>query len=533
MPSILLVIPFYNGDRGQVERLGKWIKALSKGKKIGDKLLFCSTENTDPSGIGVNFTGLFDEIKAIRQTFGPGIVPGQSAWPKACNFQFCHVARYIYEHRKDIDAWYYMEPDCLPISSNWFEELCSEYEEKKRPFYGVRASYVEQSGEARWEDGEHLIGTAFYPQDAWVRIKGYEEIERTQPNRPWDALTRNEVNPQTYFTDLILNIHGSRGFKLKDNKVSALYRTNLDPNYCRRPIEIPDKTVLIHGCKDSSLRLLMAKRLGLPQNDVLTFAHYGDLGDIIWSLPSIKEKGGGILKLGSSGHTRERMTDDRRSFIEPLLLQQPYIRSVEKHDDGYVDFDFRLFRVLHKKHSNLVKDHSEWVGCDAIGSERWLSLPPVKSNGYIIVNRTFRYHNDDFPWDRVFKTYGASMRFIGLPNEHETIEKEYGPIEYLPISNLLEVAKFIAQSQLFIGNQSVCNAINEGLKHPGIQETWIESKDCIFDNKSIVYYSYGQLDITSQKEENQTFNMENILKMPAFRNEVERIAREVLVKELG
>lgn len=534
VPSVLLVIPFYSKDRGQVERLGKWMRALSGGERIGEKLLFCATESTDPQGIGVEFVGLFDQINAIKQTFGAEIQPGERSWPKSPNFQFCHTAKYIHENRPDVDAFYYMEPDNLPIDSKWFSKLCADYEKQSKPFYGVKSSYVGKDGKTRWEDGDHMIGTGFYPQDSWARIKGYEKIQKEQPSDPWDAITRDEVNPHCHFTDLIINVHGSRGWREDEGKLSALYRLNSDPTYTRRPVVIPSECVVIHGCKDSSLRLLMAKELALQQNDTLTFAHSGDLGDMIWALPSIKEKGGGILQISSKGlGAREPMTDERINLIRPLLTEQNYIFDVEQHDGGYVDFDFSRFRVIHKRHSNLLKDQADWVGEKIDGSKPWLTVPAIKPTGQVIVNRTKRYHNEEFPWEKIYREYGAAMRFVGLKEEHQDFEKEIGSIDYLATSNLLETAKLIAASRLFVGNQSVCNAINEGLKHPGIQESCPECMDCVFPSKDIVYYSNGQLDVSAVKDVVSANNSKDIFKSPEFKSEVRRLALEVLKEQLG
>lgn len=535
MDPVLLVIPFFNGDRGQVERLGKWMKALSGEKRIGSELLFCATESTFIEGIGQNFVGLFDKLTAIKQTFGPSLLPGEPSWPKACNFQFCHVARYIYEQRKDISAWYYFEPDNLPLTADWWERICVDYEKQAKPFYGVKASYIQRAGDTKWEDGEHMIGTGIYPQNAWLRVKGYEQIERQQPNRPWDAITRDEVNSQCHFTNLICNIHSSRGFREeKDGRLTAIYRRNMDSEFDRRPVKIPQETVVFHGAKDSSLRLILEKKLGISQEDTLTYAHAGDLGDIIWALPSIQEKGGGILKISSRGYAREPMTDKRIALIKPLLLEQSYIQSVESHDEGYVDFDFRQFRVLHKKHSNLVRDQAEWTGSFADGHKAWLKVSGVKPNYFALVNRTDRYCNEKFPWVKVCAAYKQALKFIGLREEWAAFQKEYGSIDYLPTQDLLEVAKLIVGSEVFIGNQSVCNAIAEGLKHKHIQETCPEAKDCIFPSKDIVYYIDGQLEL-SVKESPQplAFGLKDILKNQDFQKEIRRLVREALKEELG
>jgi hypothetical protein len=539
--KVLLVIPFFSGDRGMVERLGKWMSALSGGQRIGARVLFSATVQTDIKGIGDNFKGLFDEIKGIRQTFGPNLAHGENPWPKACNLQFLHTAKHVYDHYHDIDAFYYFEPDNVPLTRDWFERICADYQKQGKPFYGVSASYIERrEGVDAFLNGEHMIGTGIYPRDAYARIKAYAEIEREQPGRPWDAITRDEVNPQCHFTKLICNANGSRGFMEEAGKVTAIFKPNLEKRFERRAVDLGD-AVIFHGCKDSSLRLLVAQKLGIPQNDVLTFAHAGDFGDIIYALASIKARGGGILKLDTKPYTREQMTESRARLIIPLLLEQDYLDDVRIHDGGYVDFDFSPYRHLHESHSNIAKDQANWIGVEPDFSKPWLTVPDALPTGKVIVNRTARYHNNAFPWRTVYSELGSALRFIGLAAEHRAFESEFGDVAALPTPTLLDAAREIAGSDLFIGNQSACFAIAEGLKHPRIQETCPENRDCVFGGRDAQYCDTESLILgPSLKAEKPKFPMHPwhvdpklIFECPEFDAAVNRIVEakmEALLK---
>lgn len=531
MGKMLLVIPFYHGDRGQVERLGKWMTALSGGKRIGESLLFCGTESADMQGIGENFKGLFDEIKGIRQTHGPELQTNERPWPKACNFQFLHTAKHIYENVQDVDSFYYFEPDNLPLTPDWFDRIQADYKKQDRPFYGVAASYVQRIDDSAWEDGQHMIGTGVYPHNAWRRIKMYEKIEREQPNRPWDALTRDEVNPSCHFTKLICNYHNSRGFmRNEEGQMSAVYRPNLEKDVLRREVFIPEEAVVFHGCKDSSLRLMLESDMGLSDpEEVLTFVHAGDLGDIIYSLPAIRARGGGIIKFSEHGYAREPMTDERVGVIADLLFEQSYIKGIERHDDGYTDYDLRGFRALHKQHSNLAGDQANWIGVKPDMTIPWLHVPKVGSTPIIIVNRTERYRNPDFPWQRFYAENWQAMRFVGLDSEHQEFEQEVGKVSRITTANLLDVAKLISGSLMFVGNQSVCFAIAEGLKHERIQETCLDAMDCMFaDQKAthIMIASDMKMKPLPLQEVSacKTFDLDS----PEVKEKIRQIAREVV-----
>lgn len=527
----LLVIPFYNGDKGQVQRLGKWMNQLSGGKKIGDKILFCASPITDPIGVGDNFVGLFDEIKGHRQVIGPDLLPNQNPWPKAPNYQFIQLAKHIYEERKDIDAFYYMEADNLPLTPDWWEKLCADYEKQGKPFYGAHSSYIERISDAAPRlNGKHMIGTGIYPQDAWKRIKGFQTIEEEQPNSPWDAFTRDEINPQCHFTDLIHHVHGSRGYR-KD--WTAIYRGNLQPEFKRQPVNLSPNAVVLHGCKDASLRLVMGERLGLPQTDTLTFCHAGDIGDLIYCMASMKSKGVPIqVRLSGKGYSREQMTIERCEAIAPLLLSQSYIDSAVHHDDSYVDFDMRGFRALHKQHTNLVQDQADWSGSPAdCGKNAWITGIPEKRLYQYVVNRTPRYRNDKFPW-KAIAVRDVDACFIGSDEEYDEMHEIWERLAYFVTPNFLDAAKVIAGSQIFLGNQSACFAIAEAIKHPRIQETCPEAKDCIFDSKTGTYCLDGRIDLSkfggSSDETPTQTDIDELLKNPKLTELIDNLIQSRL-----
>lgn len=555
MGKLLLVIPFHRGDRGQVERLGKWMTALSKGKRIGPKLLFCATQNAEIKGIGNNFKGLFDEMNALKLQSEPILEYKEASWPKSPNFQFLKVAQEICnpgpeneEFMEDVDAFYYFEPDNLPLRADWFDLIEADYRKQARPFYGVAASYVQRADGSAWEDGKHMIGTGIYPRNAWQRVKGFSKILQDNPSRPWDAITRDEINPNCYFTELIQNCHSSRGYQESGRMgldpafgsgheaqsgrvLSAIYRPNLEPKLLRRTIIINDKVAVFHGCKDSSLRLIIQKDLGIEQAEPLTFAHAGDLGDIIYALPAIKAYGGGIVRLSAEWHAREALTPERIAVIEPLLREQSYIKDVQLHDETYADFDFRHFRHIHQQHSNLAQDQAEWVGANIDTAKPWLTVKAPQKSNHIIVNRTERYHNDIFPWHTIHRTVSSQLRFIGIEKEHEAFQDELGTISYQPTDDLLAVAEMIAGCKMFIGNQSVCFAIAEGMKVARVQETCVEAQDCLFethkDYKSGTYCIDGNFQIdpvepvksieTSPMKVGPKFDIDSLLKSPKFK----------------
>src|SRR5580765_1733925 len=88
-----------------------------------------------------------------------------------------------------------------------------------------------------------------------------------------------------------------------------------------------------------------------------TFKHSGDLGDIIFSLPTIRALGGGVLYLDPTGgeteprvkeplklRTHTKLTAAAIDSLRPLLLLQEYIADVRFWGGEPVDHNLDEFR---------------------------------------------------------------------------------------------------------------------------------------------------------------------------------------------
>ena len=136
------------------------------------------------------------------------------------------------------------------------------------------------------------------------------------------------------------------------------------------------------------------------------------------------------------------------------------------------------------------------AGLDPDSHEPWLKITPDPWSP-IVINRTTRYQNHFFPWEQLVEAFGSEMLFLGHPQEYQDFCDHYGMIGYLPTIDLFKAAEVIAGSELFIGNQSSCNAIAEGLKHRLIQETDLSTPDCIYPRENAIHCHNGELDFTA------------------------------------
>lgn len=231
-----------------------------------------------------------------------------------------------------------------------------------------------------------------------------------------------------------------------------------------------------------------------------TAKHSGNIGDIVYSLPTIKH----ISELTGSKVTLylvvgELMSQKLADTIIPLLKHQPYIESVQLYTDQLVDWDLDLFRKvsIRSGHANLGELHAR-AFCFNTNILDKQSLFVDDSLTYntkkydIVVNRTERYNNPDFPWTELLnESYGAySKCFIGYEPEFIKFKYVHGieNLEFIKVADYLEAAWLIKNSQLFIGNCSSPYAIAETMKHDTIQESCVWCLSCIYKRPNAHYF---------------------------------------------
>lgn len=229
-----------------------------------------------------------------------------------------------------------------------------------------------------------------------------------------------------------------------------------------------------------------------------SMTHAGDLGDVLVSLATLHNAPYiTTFYLLDNGQTKGIIS--REHLIRPLLEIQPYIESVKIYNGETVDWRSEGFRggwVDRKR--NLANCHAQhafdtgFITKMPDMSKPWLLNiePDHRSNGRIVVNRSARYQNQFFQWREIVAHYGKTIIFIGTTDEHRDFCNNYGIVEYVSTANLLEAARLIKGSELFIGNQSSCMTIAEGLKHPRILEGSLLIPDCIYPKAHNAQYVF-------------------------------------------
>ena len=219
-----------------------------------------------------------------------------------------------------------------------------------------------------------------------------------------------------------------------------------------------------------------------------TFTHSGDLGDIIYSLPTIRAAGGGTLYLRDTpGKTSHGMTEAKVKRLHPLLIRQEYIQDVvwepnaRTHNlDGFRD---------HGANGNLCDMHLATHGFDWTHRQKaWIKSVTPRKTYPIVVHRSSRYWNENFPWDRIVKQYQGGIGFVGFEDEYKDFCNRFGEIPLIEANDFLELAQVIEGSEWFIGNQSSPLAVAHGMKHKVIMEIspGPAQHHCVFERQDCI-----------------------------------------------
>lgn len=223
---------------------------------------------------------------------------------------------------------------------------------------------------------------------------------------------------------------------------------------------------------------------------VVRYKHSGDIGDIVYAMPTVKYYGGGVMYLNTKQEFKlppyPKFNDKAFNAIAPLLLEQEYIKEVSLYNGEYVDFDLDIFRLNDDLSQNLAKLHCVTFGAPTkILNEAWLNVDIRTPQKPVVVNKSMRYDSRTFKWDRdlVKITPLEDVTFIGLEDEHDAFcELVDFKVHWTKTNDLLEAAEYIAGSDLFIGNQSSPYSIAEGLKVRRVLVSADYVPNCNFDD---------------------------------------------------
>lgn len=231
-------------------------------------------------------------------------------------------------------------------------------------------------------------------------------------------------------------------------------------------------------------------------NAELNINHSGNIGDIIYAMPTIKRifELTGIhinlfLKLGKSRVLPQFMShplgnimlnQDMVNMLLPLISSQNYIGSCEVYTGQpiHIDLDFFRSQIIPLDRANIARWCGYITGVTPQLWKTWLTISPdTNYENKIVIARSGRYRNSSIDYS-FLKVY-ENLIFIGVSSEYEDMRKSIPNLKWLQVDNFLTLAQIIAGCKFFIGNQSFPYAVAEGLKVPRILEAYYEIPNVI------------------------------------------------------
>ena len=249
----------------------------------------------------------------------------------------------------------------------------------------------------------------------------------------------------------------------------------------------------------------MSKKKNKKQ-ELKTFKHSGDLGDIIFSLPTVKALGGGILYLDPRGgeeeplvswanglYNKTKLTEKGIESVRELLEYQDYIHEVRLWSGEEVDFNLDMFR-MHIRYNNLSDSHLAAFGVSfEERDEPWLNVATSIVDDLdrdVVFARSCRYHGNYSFWETIDRDLVAKAFFLGFKEEHDQFLYTYPHMAEVPrreVQSLLEMAQVIQGADLFVGNQGLPHALAEALKKPMLNEVFRPYPAAVFHREDAKY----------------------------------------------
>jgi hypothetical protein len=216
----------------------------------------------------------------------------------------------------------------------------------------------------------------------------------------------------------------------------------------------------------------------IENNKELSFLHSGRIGDLIYSLATIKELSKSHkcklyvqIEKPDYGSSRKFFISKRNGEqLLPLLRNQDFLDTVNIYKDEKIDINLNLFRDIP---INRCFFEPRWFshicGVNINVENTYLSVKPHDSvKNKIIVGRSPRYRNAYLNYKFLKNT--KNLLCIGLKEEFQDLKREINNLEFYDCKDFLEMAEIIKASKFYVGNMSFQYVISDALKIPRVLE---------------------------------------------------------------
>lgn len=262
---MLCALPVFAEDTARLLDLLIWLRQLG-GCPQHDAVLVADAATPASSALQL-FDTARTVFRAVQLITNPASVLG---WPQGPNSLFLTAARHA---RESGTPWLFLEPDAVPLRTDWLDQLTEEYQATGARYLGQIVPCNEAGLPA-----QHFTGVGIYPPEAFDDLA---PLITAQPNLPFDLATAAFLVPRATHSLSFQHLWGERDnpprFAPQARPGTAVF--SLD--YLR------PQALLFHRNKDGSLIKLLRQRLHI-HDETSTFIQLGRAGDIILLMPAMK-----------------------------------------------------------------------------------------------------------------------------------------------------------------------------------------------------------------------------------------------------
>lgn len=179
---MVVVFPFHAGDKPQAIRLAEWIRDL--GGVHGHECMLVKPPSVSDSGVIEPLKSAFSKVEVVT-TYSD--IKGH---PEGPNEMFDIIARMMFERGQ---PFLWMEPDSVPLQSDWLDRIMAEFKEMKRPFMGPLVKAPPEMPNAR--DRMNGVGVYFQvPTNAPAALNNVKV--------PFDLAAGHQIIPKMFPSSL-------------------------------------------------------------------------------------------------------------------------------------------------------------------------------------------------------------------------------------------------------------------------------------------------------------------------------------------
>jgi len=224
MSRLVVCLQFYSADRASAMRLARLIADIELSRREDVEIIFVARFDTDHD---------HETIKYVEQKFPVSWFTTHTwwtGWPAGPNAMAKDTLEWVAANRKNALGVLLLEPDCVPVKTNWLDILIDEWRIAKAADVWIMGAWRASGGEFGHLNGNCIVR----PDFGW--LAGAEQINQ---HTAWDCVLNGpRVREHWFVTERIHNC-----FQSVDAKMDELFPLGIE----HQP------RALVHGYKDDSL----------------------------------------------------------------------------------------------------------------------------------------------------------------------------------------------------------------------------------------------------------------------------------------